>query len=312
MLFPLRRLSALALALPIASCGELVSLDEGTVVHLGGPGRRPGRFVTPRAVSVAGDWLFVVDRSGRVQGLTLDGQQRREVIVVEGERGFPIGIVGDAAGGFVLCDTHSSRLRFFDGEFSETGSLGAEGQGEGQFTLPQRIARDDEGRLYVTEYGEGPANRVQVFDAERRFLFSFGSFGTGPGQFTRAMGVAIIGDEVFVADVSDRILVHDRSGRYLREFGTSGVGLGELRYPYGLCAIGDTLYVCEYANHRVQRFDRMGHSTGSFGRAGRGRGEFDGPWDITCDEAGLLYVCDTGNHRVVVFDPQQVPWVSAE
>lgn len=312
MWFTARSAQVLTLAILIAACGESVSVDGSSVVHLGGPGRRPGRFVTPRAISVAGDWLFVVDRSGRVQGLTLDGQQRRDVIVVEGDRGFPIGIVGDAAGGFVLCDTHSSRLRFFDEEFSERGSLGVEGQGEGQFTLPQRIARDYEGRLYVSEYGEGPANRVQVFDADRRFLFSFGSFGTGAGQFTRAMGVAIIGEEVFVADVSDRILVHDRDGRYLREFGTSGSGLGELRYPYGLCSIGETLYVCEYANHRVQRFDRMGHSTGSFGRAGRGRGEFDGPWDITCDEAGRLYVCDTGNHRVVVFDPGQVTWVSAE
>jgi len=299
------------LLLAALACHRATERELKVAVRIfGGPGKSDGRFVTPRGVSVAGDHLLVVDRSGRVQELSLEGTFRRSIEVVSGKVGFPIGVVADPSGGFVLCDTHNSRVRFFGPDWHETAVLGHYGPAPGEFTYPQHAARDDQGNLYVTEYGDGPANRVQVFDPKNRLLRTFGSYGTGPGHFTRAMGIAIYRDEAFVADVSDRILVFGLDGTFHRQFGTSGSGRGELRYPYGLCFVGDTLYVCEHANHRIQRFDAHGVSGGWFGEAGSGPGQFSGPWDICADRKGNLYVCDTGNHRVVAFDPDHVAWMS--
>ena len=38
-----------------------------------------------------------------------------------------------------------------------------------------------------------------------------------------------------------------------------------------------------------------------FGKAGRGKGQFDGVYGVACDSTGKVYVTDFGNHRVQVF-----------
>lgn len=302
----------LALLLPafLIGCGAPAAGPEAgpACAVIGGPGTAPGRFVTPRALAIAGGSLWVVDRSGRVQGFDRDGGFRREIRISDADRGFPVGILGSADGGFLLCDTHASVLRTFSAAGEETGRLGGPGSGPGRFAAPQRAARDAEGRLYVSEYGTGDANRVQVFAPGGGFVTAFGGFGHEPGRFSRPMGIAVHGDEVFVADVTDRILVFRRDGAFLREFGRPGSGVGELRYPYGLCARDGVLYVCEYGNHRLQRFARDGRSLGCFGAPGSGPGRFHGPWDLTVSDDGRLFVCDTGNHRVVVYALRDIPW----
>ena len=70
------------------------------------------------------------------------------------------------------------------------------------------------------------------------FVGQFGGYGFEQGGFTRPMGIAVAGDEVFVADVSDRIVVYGRDGEFRREFGQTGRAAGELNYPYGLCPVG--------------------------------------------------------------------------
>jgi DNA-binding beta-propeller fold protein YncE len=260
---------------------------------------------------VAGDSVWVVDRSGRVQGFGRDGSFRRAITVGEGERGFPIGVLADASGGVLVCDTHQNRLRAFDREGVEIWGTGGKDAAPDPLQCPQRVARDSEGRLYVTEYGEGAANRVRVFSSTGQPIRSFGGPRGEDGGLTRAMGIAIVGDLIFVTDISDRIVVYRRDGSFLRSFGSTGKAPGELRYPYGICAIGATLYVCEYGNHRVQRFTLDGSSRGCFGRRGHGAGDLQGPWDVAADAAGRLYVCDTGNHRIVVLDPESLSW-SAE
>jgi DNA-binding beta-propeller fold protein YncE len=281
----------------------------GVVRVLGGAGGGPGRFVHPRGVAVHAGRVFVVDKSGRLQALAPDGTPLAETRVVDGRVGFPIGVFADRQG-VVLCDTHNGRVRLFDHDLAEGATIGAPGDGVGLFTYPQRATRaqDATGSLYVTEYGLGDANRVQVFGAGGAFLRAFGGYGLEGGRFARPMGIVVVGDEVFVADVSDRIVVFARDGRFLRAFGSSGHAAGELAYPYGLCAVGATLYVCEYGNNRLQRFGLDGTSGGVCDGSEILAGGFHAPWDVACDEQGLLYVCDTGNHRIVVLDPAEVPW----
>ena len=293
------------------SCGRGEAPALGRT--LGGPGRSDGRFVTPRGISAAGDGLWVVDRSGRVQLIGFDGRPLLAERVVEGEVGFPIGVLAGPDDGLLLCDTHTSRLRTFRreeraGELVETGEVGGLGDELGRFTYPQRAARAPDGALYVSEYGDGDSNRVQVFGPDLEPRFAFGGYGSTGARFVRPMGLVVVGDELFVCDVSDRIVVFGTDGSLRREIGVSGPGAGELRYPYGLCSDGAVLFVCEYGNHRLQRFTLEGETLGCYGGPGSGPGRFSGPWDLTLAPTGELFVCDTGNHRVVALDPSSVPW----
>lgn len=310
---PIKALLPLPLLVAVAaSCGTHAGASPSEFDVIGGPGRQDGRFVTPRGVSTAGDRLFVVDRSGRVQEFDRRGRFRRTFEVQpRATRGFPLGVLAEPDGGFTLVDTHQSRVRRFDAGGAEVLAFGGLGEEPGRFMFPQRAVRDDGGELYVSEYGDGPANRVQVFDARGRLRRTIGGVGGDSPGLTRAIGLALLGRELYVADVSDRILVFGTDGAFHREFGTTGGGTGELRYPYGLCTRGGLLYVCEYGNHRIQRFTPDGESRGAFGRVGRGAGELSGPSDVATGEDGRLYVADTGNHRVVVIDPDRVPWSEA-
>ena len=65
-------------------------------------------------------------------------------------------------------------------EFAYTGDMvrtwGGNGSGDGQFDRPKRIARDDDGNLYVTEWGN---DRLQKFDSSGSFLAKWDWGGRG-------------------------------------------------------------------------------------------------------------------------------------
>lgn len=313
---------SVALVLPLAACSpDGVSrerVSEGVSV-IGGPGRTPGRFKAPRGLSAMAGRLAVVDRSGRIQTFRTDAGASPEIdrvfTISEAKLGFPLGVLLLPEGTLALVDSHYSRVRFFDRSLIELASVGEAGDGEGRFQTPQRAARDAAGRLYVTEYGAEGHNRIQVFEPDptpggSRWIFAgeFGSYGEDGGGFSRPMGIVVVGDEVFVSDVSHRIVVYGTDLVFRREWGREGSAQGELRYPYGIAAHEGTLFVAEYGNHRIQRFTTAGESRGSFGKLGSRPGELRNPWDVAVDEHGILFVADTGNDRVVRVDPSIVAW----
>ncbi len=60
-------------------------------------------------------------------------------------------------------------------------------------------------------------------------------------------------------------------------------------------------YVGENGNNRVSVFTSEGQFVTSFGRRGKGPGQFLELRGIAVDNNGVVYVCDSNNHRVQVF-----------
>jgi hypothetical protein len=61
------------------------------------------------------------------------------------------------------------------------------------------------------------------------FVKAWGGKGSGPGQFSDPTGIAVAGEEVFVADARNgRVQVFDLDGNFKRQFGRPGKDLGEL------------------------------------------------------------------------------------
>jgi DNA-binding beta-propeller fold protein YncE len=270
---------------------------------MGRPGRSLGQFGYPRAIDVdqANGFVYVIDKSARVQRYGIDGTPHLEWQMPAMENGKPTGISVDERGMVWVADTHYFRIMAYDAEGHEQLRFGSFGRGDGQFIYNTDVAFGPDGRLYVAEYGGN--DRIQVFDASGQYLFQFGSFGPDAGQFNRPQSLTFNRDrtELFIADACNhRIVVTDPLGKWLRYFGTPGAAPGEFSYPYSVEMLPDgSIMVAEFGNNRIQRLDAEGNSLAVYGRLGRAEGELQYPW-ATAATDDELFVLDSGNNRVQV------------
>lgn len=312
-----RELKAALATLAVASlAGVLTSCRPDDAAAAGAPyrllrawgseGRRDGQFAYPRALTVDEQgYVYVIDKSGRVQKFARDGDFVLKWELPEYVKGKPDGVCVDHRGNIVIADTHYSRILRYSPQGELMEEFGRYGTGAGEFVFPTGVVLDVEGSLYVCEYGA--VDRVQKFDRRGRFVAEWGSHGASRAQFQRPMNLDISSrGELFVADsCNHRIQVFSPTGEPLRTFGSVGNALGQLRFPNDVKLDDqDNVYVCEYGNHRVQKFTPEGEALCAWGSPGSELSRFAGPWGVAIDSDGLVYVADTGNHRVQVFEPR--------
>ena len=133
-------------------------------------------------------------------------------------------------------------------------------------------------------------------------------------RFSGPAGVAVIGDNVLVADTGNHTIrritssetVTTLAGAAGVEGSADGTGSGALfRFPGGIAALGADLYVTDSGNNTVRKVTNGGIVTtiaGSPGATGSADGtgdaaRFNNPQGIVALD-GDLYVADTGNHTV--------------
>ncbi|MEC9374236.1 MAG: hypothetical protein VYC34_10350 [Planctomycetota bacterium] len=319
--------AAVLLCAALIGCGDDAGRAEAPINverTIGEVGRSPGQFVYPRALDVAADGLWVIDKTGRIQRVSAQGDFEQSIALPSVDSGFPVGMHVGPDGLLYIADTHEHRILVVDpnaeGLAQYAASFGLYGAGEGEFYYPTdvAIAPGADGatpeRIYVSEYGGN--DRVSVFDGEHRFLFSFGSPDAAPeSRFNRPQSLLYDESrgELIIADAC-----HHRIGRFTldgepiawigREDRTPGVELGEFHFPYGLALLEDgTLLVAEFGNNRVQRVDLdAGVGLATYGVAGRGQGELAYPWAVAA-RGGEAFVLDSGNNRIIAFEPGRAP-----
>jgi DNA-binding beta-propeller fold protein YncE len=187
------------------------------------------------AFSVAGKLLFTItNHLGRPSGLAVDD---KTLWVADAQRHCILKF--DLAGQFV-------------------SEFGHRGTGQGEFNFPTHLARDAEGRIYVTDSLNG---RVQLFDPDGRFLGQIGQFGDSPGCFSRPKGVTVDSlGHVYVADANfDNVQIFDRQGQVLLSLGEAGKDSGQFWLPAGVAANRQNeIFVADSYNRRVQIFRYIG------------------------------------------------------
>jgi DNA-binding beta-propeller fold protein YncE len=111
--------------------------------------------------------------------------------------------------------------------------IGSRGLGEGNLLGPQNLAVDEDGYLYVVDYGNC---RVVKFDPEGNFILSFGgSQGSQAGFFPGFLsptGLAARDGLVYTADAAAKqIFIHDSNGTYRGTLAAAGLsGPESLRF----------------------------------------------------------------------------------
>jgi DNA-binding beta-propeller fold protein YncE len=181
------------------------------------------------------------------------------------------------------------------------------------FGMVSRVATDSRDRVYVFQRKDPP---VVVFDCEGKYLGAWGS-----GEVTDPHGLKIVDDIVYTTDRADSIAKSfTLDGKPLLTLGQRGVhsdtgcqgppwlalrAAGPFNHPTEMIAHpnGDIYVTDGYRNARVHRFARDGRLVKSWGKPGKGEGEFHLPHSIAVDADGRLYVADRSNKRIQIFSP---------
>src|SRR5436190_20760937 len=113
---------------------------------------------------------------------------------------------------------------------------GSQGSGNGQFNVPNGVATDASGNVYVADTRN---HRIQKFTDTGTYLMQWGSQGSGNGQFSTPSGVATdAGGNVYIADTSNsRIQKFTGTGTYITKWGSCGSGNGQFHTPSGVATV---------------------------------------------------------------------------
>jgi len=117
-------------------------------------------------------------------------------------------------------------------------------------------------------------------------------------------------DNLWVTDVgSHTVLKFNPEGELILTLGTpgeSGTGKNHFNQPtdVALNRKGEIFVTDGYINSRVVKFSPSGEYLFSWGKRGKGPGEFNTPHAITIDPQGMLYVSDRTNFRIQRFDDE--------
>jgi len=256
------------------------------------------KLPTPRGMFVAenGD-LYVLDDAGRFLIYDRDHKLTRKTWMPEYSVGRAEGLWQMLDGRVAVADTHYNRVVLLNPDGSCERMFGTKGTGPGEFTFPETVVQDPQGRLYVCEYGGN--DRIQRFSADGEFQIAFSSFGTDPGQLQRPTGLVWHDHKIYVCDaVNNRVQRFSEDGQFeavLADAQTAG-----LYYPYDMAiSPSGELYVAEFGSGRVTKLSLEGKLLGRYGTAGRSIGQFWTPWGVAVAPDGRVFVADTGNRRLV-------------
>ena len=299
MLIP-RQFSGILLALLLVSC-DGGSTEEGPSV-IGGNGLRPGRFTYPRAMDIdeRTKTILVVDKRARIQRLAADGTPLQEWSTPTRKNGNPTGIFVDQDGTIFVADTHEHRVLVYEPDGTLRASFGQYGETLGEFIYPTDIARDGQGRLWVSEYGGN--DRIQVFADDYSPLF----VAAEDQVFRRPQSLLWCPQHnvMLVSEANGHQLhVLSSNGQLLRSIGGPGHQIGQFSYPYGLALTAEGhVLVAEFGGCRIQQ---LSLDTDSFRTWSAD--ESNGlryPWAVGCIDQRIL-VLDSGNHRILDVDSSE-------
>jgi sugar lactone lactonase YvrE len=170
--------------------------------------------------------------------------------------------VGERCGANTCANSDLPAILKFDADGKLVTSFGA-----GMFMFPHGMHVDAEGNVWLTDPRgkEGKGHQVFKFSPDGKLLLTLGKAGVtgdGPDTFNQPSDVVVA--------------------------------------PNGDIFVGDGHD--EDSNARIVKFSKDGKFIKTWGKRGRGPGEFDTPHGVAFDSKGRLFVADRGNNRIQIFD----------
>lgn len=141
-------------------------------------------------------------------------------------------------------------------------------------------------------------SRILVFDRQGKFINGWGKPGKGPMKFHEPSGMT--------SDDKGNAYVMDAWNGAIKGFEVNGKETLDLELgdnsgfygPRGIAFDGKNFVVADTGSHRVVLVSPTGGVVASWGKNGKGKGEFNGPLDAATDGKGDYFVADSGNNRM--------------
>jgi len=141
----------------------------------------------------------------------------------------PYDMVRGIDGRMYVSEYRSGRVSILNSNGDWQAYIGSKGLGDGQFVGPQNLTVDEDGYLYVVDYGN---MRISKFDPDGVFILSFGQrSAVFPGMLSPT-GIAAGEGKIFAADSAAKaIYMFDPNGNYLGRLAAEGLsGPESLRF----------------------------------------------------------------------------------
>lgn len=161
------------------------------------------------------------------------------------------------------------------------------------------VAVDSRDQLYVLQRSDPP---VVVLDSGGDYVRSWGT-----GTIRDGHGIYLTReDEVFLVDRDGHeVLKFDVHGRLLMRLGSRDRPRRQAPFNHptdvAIAPSGEIFVSDGYGNASVHRFSADGEFQRSWGRPGKGPGEFSTPHGIWADDLGRVLVADRENDRIQLF-----------
>ncbi len=245
-----------------------------------------------------------------------------------------------------VVDTNNSRVPSFTTDGVFVNSLGEQGNGDGQFSVPFGCAVDENNFLYVSDLANksvqkftangifsgkleppsgfsqpisiaifqgivyvtdrGEHNKVPMFTTDGEFLGYFAEEYSFVGPFD----IAVLENNILITEPSV-IKRFSLAGDFIGQFGGSGSSNGQFSYDVaiGIELLTKNIYAVDVQGHRINVFSENGEFLFTWGTYGHENGQFVFPFDVVFDTHHYLYVSDWDNCRIQKFLLQGTPVV---
>jgi DNA-binding beta-propeller fold protein YncE len=195
-----------------------------------------------------------------------------------------------------ICDTGLGGLEILDMENKTFEYFIPRGLGKLKF--PINCALDERGYIYVAD---GNRKQVVIFSDSKTFENAISLY-----QDCKPTDLAVDGSTIYISVVDDHsIHMYDKyTGEFTGKFpGIEGQGKGYLYQPANIEVHDSIIYVSDIGACSIHTFDKKQQYLSSFGKPGRGFGQFTRPKGVDADKYGNIYVVDAAFENVQVFDP---------